>query len=113
MYVLKLTLVPNREDRPRYVTLIRYEQRWLPVGDGTEMLVVVPLRRTLEWVRGEDAEGQYEQFMCTRVTELPFRCIKPQQAHRDLQVQWKAHLATFKKGPTGEPPRTIDVEVVP
>lgn len=110
--MLKLTLVPNREDRPRYVTLIKYEQRWVvnplildEYNEPMEVLGIVPLRRTLEWVRTADG---YESFMCTRVTELPWRALKPQQAHRELAQQWKEHLATLREGA-----RPVQVEVVP
>jgi hypothetical protein len=109
--MLQVTLVRNREDRPRFVTLVRYEQRWVPsgevdeYGEPMEQLQVAPVRRTMEWVRSPDG---YEYFICTRVTELPFRAIKPQQAHRDLVAQWKRHLDTIKDGAT-----PIKVEVVP
>jgi hypothetical protein len=103
--MLLLKLERNEEDRPRFVTLIRYEQRWVPQGDGEEQLQVVPLRRTMEWVRNPDG---YDYFVCTRVTELPFKAIRPQQAHRDLVAQWKEHLSKLKDGA-----RPIRVEVVP
>lgn len=104
--MFQLKLVPNREDRPRYVTLIKYEERWQPVGDGTEILTVHPLRRTFEWVRSPD--GEFESFVCTRVTELPWRAIKPQQAHRELIQQWKDHLSRIVLAA-----KAVAVEVVP
>lgn len=105
----KMTLVPNRDSRPQYVTMIRYEQRWVPVmtDDGAEMeaLRLVPVRRTLEWLKRDDGE---EYLVCTRVTELRWREIRPTPAHRDMIDQWAQHLASVKKGA-----RTIKVEVVP
>lgn len=104
MFTVKLE--QNREDRPRYVTLVRYEERWLPVGDGTEVMTVIPVRRTMTWV--VDPDGKEEAFVCVRATELPFKAIKAQPAHRELIAQWKGHLSKLVEGA-----RPVAVEVLP
>lgn len=112
--VWKLTLVPNRDNRPQYVTMVRYEARWIPIttDDGEEMeaLRLVPVRRTMEWVCMGDKDDPLtgEVLVCTRVTELRWRDIKPTPAHRDMIDQWAQHMASVKKGA-----RPIKVEVVP
>lgn len=111
--MLKCVLQQNREDRVRYVSLVTYEQRWLPVGDGEEILTLVPIRRTWQWVLPpKEAQNQEGAFVCTRVTELRFRDVRAQPAHREFMEQWlkhvKAQLARIKNGA-----RAIKVEVVP
>jgi hypothetical protein len=118
--VFKMTLVRNRETRPQYVTMIRYEQRWVvsttdvdEYNEPMEVLRVVPVRRTCEWVRSPD--GEDERLVCVRSTELRWRDIKPQPAHREFIEVWTAHaarakqqMAALKKGA-----RPVQVEVVP
>lgn len=114
--VYKIELQQNREDRPRYINLVTYEQRWVPIrvdgvapDDQVEALRIVPVRRTYQWVVGEPGS---EAFACTRVTELRWRDLKAQPAHREFLEQWVAHvkaqLAKVKKGG-----RQVKVEVVP
>lgn len=86
--MLRLMLMQNREDRPRYVTLVQYEQWYRPVDDEMEALALRPIRRTWEWVSFPDGR----RWVCTRVTELSFRFLKPTPAHRDLIEQWLGHL---------------------
>lgn len=116
MQVLKCELVKNREDRPRYVSLVTYEQRWVLVGEDEqgpiEALKLVPVRRTYQWVVGDTTEGDpTEMFQCTRVTELRWKDLRAQPAHREFMEQWlkhvKSQLAKLKKGG-----RTVKVEVV-
>jgi hypothetical protein len=107
MYAVKLE--QNREDRPRYVTLVTYEQRWVPLPGDVEALTLVPIRRTWQWVR--DPDGKAEGFTCTRVTELRFNQVKAQPAHREFAEKWLAHvkqqLGKLKRGG-----RQVRVEVV-
>lgn len=106
--MFKATLEKNREDRPRYVNLVTYEQRWVPVDAETEALRLVPVRRTYQWTIGDTTQA----FKCTRVTELKWKDLRAQPAHREFMDQWmvhvKAQLAKLKKGG-----KQVKVEVVP
>lgn len=67
-----MTLVPVREDRPRYAVLVTYERRPEATprkAQGLENATdfVIAVRRTWEWL--QDAKGKW-RWQCTRVTEL-------------------------------------------
>jgi hypothetical protein len=80
--VYSCVLVRNREDRPRYVVLVVYE-------DGKDGRVH-PIRREYQWVRGE---GPNEwMWVCIRVSELHYKAIVPQQPHIEMREQWVAHV---------------------
>jgi hypothetical protein len=96
MLSVTVTLVPNRDDRPRYATLVHYV---LCEDPDTGERFVVPTRRTLEWVEG--ARGE-RALICTRVTELAWKAIRPGVAPRELAEQWKAHRREQEAAVQGE-----------
>jgi hypothetical protein len=114
-----VVLEKNREDRPRFVNLVTYEQRWVPVSKEedpsgeVEALKLVPVRRQYQWVRHQQGEGA--SYMCTRVTEVKWKDLKAQPAHREFLEAWmghvKAQLARIKRGGRA-PARKVTVEVV-
>ena len=81
-----LTLTREREDRPRYVTLVQYVRCYDDLEDQTWVL---PVRRTLEWLKRDDGN---EYLVCTRVTELKWRDLRPAPAHRELVEAWVSHV---------------------
>lgn len=100
--MLTVTLTPNRETRPQYVTLVQYV---LCFDDVEGVHYMLPVRRTLEWLRREDG---HEYLTCTRVTELRWKDLRPTQAHRELVEQWQSHVrAQLVKGA-----RPVQVEIV-
>lgn len=117
MPVFMMTLVRNRETRLQYVSMIRYEQRWVlsttevdEYNEPMEVLRVMPVRRTMQWIKTQEGEG--EMLVCVRSTVLRWREIKPQPAHREFIEVWTKHakeqMAALKKGG-----REVKVEVRP
>ena len=100
--MLSCTLTPNRETRPQYVTLVQFV---LCYDDLEGAHYLLPVRRTLEWLRRDDG---HDYLTCTRVTELNWKELRPSQAHRELVEQWMGHVRDqVKKGA-----RPITVQVV-
>jgi hypothetical protein len=103
--VLKCTLTPNREDRPRFVALVGYEPAGPPNGDPNQVACWRPVRRVYQWVTfPRDEGGEAERLVCVRVTPLRWRDLQPGQADVEMRDAWLAHVREQKARARAQPP---------
>lgn len=81
---LELVLVPNRDDRPRFVRVVSYEAVSMFVGTSSPAEVVA-VRRDYQWLNvARDDRPDDWRFVCVSVTELH----RPPRADRE----WPRHI---------------------